>query len=287
MEIVAGMLALSISDMLMIETFFFLLIATIQDFRKREVYDLVNYGFIITSLFLRIMWFIVDGNISAISLVIPSFAIVFLFSYVLYRTGQWGGGDVKTSLGISIALAASIENIIGFFMNLILFGAVFGILYSLIVGLMNWKKFITNFDKRYRMLSLVSFLLAGLSYIILTFYEFFPMIPIAVSFTFIIIGLIKPIEIIEKNCFVKTINVDKLVEGDWLVDDIKGIKNRGIGLTSEDIEKIKKQGLKKVLVKEGVPFIPAFLIAFVVNVFLGNIFVNIASSFSSYQYRIL
>lgn len=286
MEIISGISVFGISDVLMIETFFFLLIATIQDFRKREVYDIVNYGFITTSLFLRVMWFVFSGDISAISLVVPSFATVFLFSYILYRSGQWGGGDVKTSMGISIALASSIENIVGFFMNLILFGAVFGILYSLIVGLMNWKKFITNFDKRYRTLSLVSFLFAGISYLVLSLYGFFPIITLAVSFTFVILGLVKPIETIEKHCFVKTINVDKLVEGDWLVDDIKGIKNRGIGLTAEDIDKIKEKGLKRVLIKEGVPFIPAFLIAFVVNVFLGNIFVNMASSFSNYQYRI-
>jgi Flp pilus assembly protein protease CpaA len=277
-------LVISVSDILMIETFLFLLAASIQDFRKREVADILNYSFIIMSLILRFAWFLVEGDISAILFVVPSFAAVFFVSYLLYRAGQWGGGDVKTSVGISIALASSFENIFGFFMNLIFFGAFFGILYTLTIGMLNWKKFIRNFDKKFRLLSIFCIAAAAVSYIILIYLDFFVMIPLGIALTFLILGLVKPIEVIEKNCFVKTIAVEKLVEGDWLVDEIKGVDTKGIGLIREDIEKIKKMGLKKVLIKEGVPFIPAFLIAFVVNLFIGNIFIGLANGLTSYQY---
>ena len=44
--------------------------------------------------------------------------------------------------------------------------------------------------------------------------------------------------------------------------------------------KIKSMGLKNVRVKEGIPFVPAFLITLVATYFLGNVLLGIAG----YQY---
>ncbi|MDH3353368.1 MAG: hypothetical protein OEL87_02885 [Nanoarchaeota archaeon] len=73
---------------------------------------------------------------------------------------------------------------------------------------------------------------------------------------------------------VKEISGKELREGDWLVDDIK-IKGKIIsadwdGLSLEDIELLKKK--KKVKIKEGLPFVPAFFIAFLIYVFLKDWF---------------
>ncbi|MFH1521423.1 MAG: hypothetical protein ABIF18_00530, partial [archaeon] len=56
----------------------------------------------------------------------------------------------------------------------------------------------------------------------------------------------------------------------WLVDEIrvgkKVIRADWDGLSLEDIELLKNK--KKVKIKEGLPFVPAFLIAFLGYVFL-------------------
>ena len=60
--------------------------------------------------------------------------------------------------------------------------------------------------------------------------------------------------------------IKNLKPGDWLASNIideKGnsiIKKTAEGLTEKDIEKLKQHNIKTVTIKEGIPFIPPFLI---------------------------
>ena len=72
------------------------------------------------------------------------------------------------------------------------------------------------------------------------------------------------------DCMIKKVDSENLVEGDWLYKDIK-IKNKVIkskwdGLSKEEIRLIK-MSKKNVLIKQGIPFVPVFLISFLVLVF--------------------
>ena len=74
---------------------------------------------------------------------------------------------------------------------------------------------------------------------------------------------------------IKNVSPSRLTEGDWLLRDVK-VKGKTVkasfdGLTKKDIAMIKASG-KKVYVKYGIPFIPVFLIALLLTVFFGNIF---------------
>ncbi len=84
-------------------------------------------------------------------------------------------------------------------------------------------------------------------------------------------------KIIEETIFIKKTNPKKLVEGDWIITDIKInnktiVKKTEIGLTKRDIEKIKKYyekgKIKHIYIKEGMPFVPSFLIAFTILLLL-------------------
>ena len=78
---------------------------------------------------------------------------------------------------------------------------------------------------------------------------------------------------------VKSVAVKDLREGDWLVDDVKVVvkeapdlksgetrekvlKADWDGLSKKDLELLAKVR-KKIKIKEGIPFVPAFLIAFI------------------------
>ena len=67
----------------------------------------------------------------------------------------------------------------------------------------------------------------------------------------------------------KLVSPGKLIEGDWLKDDVnvgkRVIKKTVHGLSREDIKFLKK-AKKKVWIGGGVPFTPAFLIALIVFV---------------------
>ena len=64
--------------------------------------------------------------------------------------------------------------------------------------------------------------------------------------------------------------IPKLTEGDWIAEDVKVngkiiCSPKDLGISKEQIKKLKHHNIKKVLVKEGIPFVPSFLIAFVVT----------------------
>ena len=80
---------------------------------------------------------------------------------------------------------------------------------------------------------------------------------------------------IEKISLLKQRSVKDLVEGDWIVKNIfvKGKRIAGpkdLGISKKQIELLKKYKIKKVLVKEGVPFVPSFLLGYIATLALGN-----------------
>jgi hypothetical protein len=81
-------------------------------------------------------------------------------------------------------------------------------------------------------------------------------------------------KVIEKVGMIKKINARDLREGDWLVNDVcvgkKIIKADWQGLERKDL-KILHKLKRKIKVKEGIPFVPAFFIAFVLWIFRDRI----------------
>ena len=84
---------------------------------------------------------------------------------------------------------------------------------------------------------------------------------------------------IEKSSMYKLVEPNKLTEGDWIVKDVYinkqyitgpkdlGIEKKQIKLL---IEAYKRKKIGKVLIKEGIPFVPSFLIAFIITFVIGN-----------------
>ena len=69
----------------------------------------------------------------------------------------------------------------------------------------------------------------------------------------------------------KKILVEKLTEGDWLVENVYKsnrliCKAKNIGLEKKDIINLKKNKIKYVLIKQGMPFVPAFLFGFIFTI---------------------
>jgi prepilin signal peptidase PulO-like enzyme (type II secretory pathway) len=78
---------------------------------------------------------------------------------------------------------------------------------------------------------------------------------------------------------IKKTDINKLTIGDWLVEPVK-IRNKIIirksktGLTKKQVDELrllsKKGKIKKVIIKEGIPFIPSFFIGYLVFIAYGN-----------------
>jgi prepilin signal peptidase PulO-like enzyme (type II secretory pathway) len=84
-------------------------------------------------------------------------------------------------------------------------------------------------------------------------------------------------KVVEESSMIKEIPVGKLTEGDWILKDVvvRGKKICGpkdLGISLEQISELKKLKVKRVLVKEGLPFVPSFLVAFVITLLFENWF---------------
>src|SRR3989344_3849867 len=233
-----------------------LIICSITDIKKREVPDLVSYSFIAVGFGARLIYSFIEKDFSYLIYGIIGFAIFFVFANLMYYTKQWGGGDCKLLMGLGVVfgnyqvISKFSLNSLPFLGTLLLNILVAGVVYGLLLILISYSIFDSFI---FKMVSLV-ILICLISSIIIQFTK-----------------------IIENSLMYKFIKVNKLVEGDWLAKDVfkanKLIcKIRNIGLTKEDIEILKKNKIKTVLVKEGIPFVPGFLIGFIVSILFGDFF---------------
>ena len=89
--------------------------------------------------------------------------------------------------------------------------------------------------------------------------------------------VLKCIRVVEKICMIKKVSVDSLVEGDWVASAVK-VKGkvvcsvRDLGMSKKQINILKKNKVRRVLIKSGIPFVPSFLIALVLTFVFGNLF---------------
>ncbi|RME55268.1 hypothetical protein D6777_01085, partial [Candidatus Woesearchaeota archaeon] len=80
---------------------------------------------------------------------------------------------------------------------------------------------------------------------------------------------------VENVGMIKWVDVNKLVEGDWVAEPVK-VKGKVIcgpkdlGLEKEQIKALKKHRVKKVLIKEGIAFVPSILLGVIATLIYGN-----------------
>ena len=252
--------------------FIWTLFASIQDLRKREVANWLNFSLIIFSLAYRAFYSlsIQDKNFFLFGL--SGFAIFFVMANILYYTRAFAGGDAKLLMGFGTILPyQSYSDLVSlsllFIFLLFFIGAIYSLVYSVFIATKNKKQFKKEFLKRFkktRKLQMLSTIIFLLLLIAKPFYPF--------SIVFPIFFLIPIVYIYTKaldKCMIKLYPPSKLTEGDWLENSVKVhshlIKKSVHGLSLEEIKLLRKYN-KSVLIKEGIPFVPAFLIALIIMV---------------------
>jgi len=266
--------------------FAMLLIGTITDFWYREVPDWVSYGGIFAGLGLRLVWSAHLQEWSYFIQGLMGFGALVLFGILMFRTGQWGGGDSKVmmALGAILGLSWSMDGLlVAFFINSMIAGAAYGLAWSIGLALFNWKKFTKSLVnliklsafKKARRNSLI--LAAGLIVIAVVIPD--QTIKIGSSVTALVVLLMAYmyafIKAVELACMYKKVSPDVLTEGDWIAKDVK-VKGKYIcgpkdlGIEKKQIRTLKKLKVKQVLIRIGIPFVPTFLIAYILMLYIGN-----------------
>jgi len=264
---------------------FILVIGSVTDIKYREVPDWLSYSGIVVGLCSRLIWSVYWWDSSYFVEGIAGFAVFFIIACALYYLGQWGGGDSKVLMAIGACLGLSLDYehiILAFVVNMIWIGGVYGLFWSVFWAYRKWDKFKKEFRSQlqshgfFRVVPLaLLFVLALLSLVV----SVNPVFKVLIIFSAVFIPLLYYlsvfVRVVEKVAMYKLVSPGELTEGDWIARDIK-VNNEHVcgpgdlGISAKQIRQLKKLNVKKVLIKVGIPFVPALLAAFLFTLFLGN-----------------
>lgn len=266
-----------------------LIVASISDLKTREVPDWISYALIATGVFIAAVQALLDESIAALIHAGIGCFVGLTIGFSMYYLGQWGGGDAKIIIGLGTLIGLDPLHLgdsffIGLLLNLIIAGAIYGLFWTIGLALRNMPAFVKTFrevraEKRVRTLRKLhlAIMLLGILAFILTPSPAKPPMLILLILIFLLIHLWIFIQAVERSCMIKTYPVSKLTEGDWIVKEVvrKGKHLCGpkdLGIKAEQIRELKRHKVRSVVVKEGVPFLPSFLLAYLLTLWTGNWF---------------
>ena len=180
---------------------------------------------------------------------------------------------------IGATFVGTLVNVGIFLLFLMLSGSVYGLIYSFVLYLQNYEAVNKKMRKGFDVLWVRYVLILGVVLFVLSYVKFSFLI--FAIFAFLLPLLYVFAKGLEDVSMVREVSGRELREGDWLVDDVrvgkKVVKADWDGLNSAEIKLLS--GKKKVKIKGGLPFVPAFLIAFLGYVFLKDWFLNFLAGF--------
>lgn len=264
-----------IEQLIIISTIIYLLMTSINDIKHRFVHDYTSYSFGLLFFVLRILLWIETGDIFQFINIFIYVIPVLIISIILYKIGWWGGGDSKliTALAIGIPFLST-DNLffLNFSINTLIGGLLFGLIYSFVLALKKYKKVSKVLTKLDLTIILVLSLISVVMFFNNVLYKLFSLLLFTLPLTYLIRKVEPVIQIIDKK-------VKNLEPGDWIVEDIKigrkKVLKKPTGLSKEDIQMLQKTKLKYIKIKDGLPFVPSFLIGFFMTLLYGNVLLTI------------
>ncbi|MBT3720683.1 hypothetical protein HN789_02240 [archaeon] len=266
-------------------------IGSYTDIKTLEVPDYINYSLVAFGLGGNLIYTLIENNPTYILRSVLGLIAALIFGFAMYYTGQWGGGDSKMLFGLGALLGISYPFQLDFFLifliNLIFAGAAYGLLWIIFMGVKYRKKLkpkLKKYMKQYSKTRFISSIIVLICLIVLFVVKIDPYFKMIASLLFLSIYVMNYLMIVVKSvedvAMIKYIDPEKLTEGDWIVDPIY-VNNKlitgpkDLGIKKEQISqllKFKKQGkINKIKVKYGIPFVPSFLIAFILTLILNKV----------------
>ncbi len=257
-----------------------LIIASFCDLKKREIPNWLNFSLISFALAYRAFYSVLNHDLMFFIYGIMGLLLFISLAYIFYYGRIFAGGDAKLmmSLGAVLPMADSIYGnllFLGGFVLLLLFaGGIYGIAYSGVIALQNRKKFVMEFRKQVK--SGKHFILACMLIFIISFIAILYLqdtllllLPLIIAVFLFLFIYAKSVE----KCMIIEISGKKATVGDWLFEEVrigrKKIKPYWEGLSAREVSLIRKSG-RKIKIKQGIPFVPSFLFAFILLLILRN-----------------
>lgn len=271
-----------------------LFIGSYTDLKTREVPDWLSFSLIFSGLGLRLLFSTITLDKSIFIEGFVGFLIFVVLGYMMYYSGQWGGGDSKLLMGIGALVGLDFHFLLKstlaiFFINILLAGAAYGMLWIVALAIIYRNRLGAEAIKLFRATTTIRNTLFVTTPIFIVFLLLLPSSTATLPLQVLLFALaIAPlflyttwlgVKSIENLAFYKDVEPEKLTEGDWIAKDVivdgrRIVGSKDLGVTALQIKKLRgyyHQGkIGKVTVKEGIPFVPSFLIGFIMTVIWGN-----------------
>ena len=272
-------------NFLIILAIVWLIIASICDIRKREVPNWLNFSFITFALAYRAFYSVIEKDSKFFIYGVFGFLLCFGLAYLFYYSRIFAGGDAKLLIGMGAVIPFSetiLDNVLIFFVFILLLlsvGGIYGIVYSFALAMKNKKRFAKEFRKQAeerKNLLLLGIALCLLSLILIVFFKDFLLLVFSAMIALSPVLFIYA-KSVEESCMIVEVSGKNLTVGDWLYQEVrvgrKKIKPNWEGLSEKEVEMLKN--VRKVKIKQGIPFVPVFLISFVLLILLKDYFLNL------------
>lgn len=265
--------------------FIWIVFAVVQDLRTREVANWLNFSLIAFVLAYRAFYGIFSKDLMFFVYGFIGVLLFVVFGYIFYYSRIFAGGDAKLLMGLGGVLPY--QNFsdyfylgLGFVFVLFIVGSIYSLIYSLFLVEKNKRKFVAEFKREFvknKKLFYFTLILVIIFEIIILIsgqgeYFYFSLFGLLI---FLLPVLYIYTKALEQGCMIKLVSPGKLTEGDWLEKDVKVgkkvIKKSVHGLSWQEIKLLRK-AKNKVWIKEGIPFTPSFLVAFIIMVVIFKVF---------------
>jgi Flp pilus assembly protein protease CpaA len=215
--------------------------------------------------------------------------------YLMYYTGQWGGGDSKMIMGLGALLGLPLQLsplpfLLVFYANIAIFGAFYGSIWISAYLIWNHKKVLRRAALKLKKTTKIRYVIYFITIAMLGAIYLLPayifdlqlkfIMALLVMFLFLTFFVWIIVKSLEETCMIRNIPANKVTEGDWIVKDIyiegeyiSGPKD--LGITRKQLDRLLAlhgQGkIENVTIKQGIPFVPSFMFAFVYSAIFQNI----------------
>jgi Flp pilus assembly protein protease CpaA len=250
----------------------YLIVSSVQDIKSREVENWISFGLISVAFAYRAFQSVYIKDYQFIFFGVIGFGIFYLLGNLFYYSKAFGGADVKLLMGLGVLLpynsyfevfSISLE----FVIILFLMTFVYTLIYSFFIAYGCKEKVVKDIKKTISLKwILVVFGLAVVGGFSISFIWYFAFGMMFFGYFLFISLLYVYLKSVDK-CMIKFVSPNDLREGDWILGDVKLerylVKNTAHGLSLKDIEMLRK-AKKKIVVKYGIPFVPAILISWII-----------------------
>lgn len=257
-----------------------IIFAVVQDLKKREVANWLNFSLIIFALGFRFFYCLFSQDAQGFSFFyqgLIGLGIFFVIGNLLYYGRMFAGGDAKLMIALGAVLPFSENFLVNakifvlFFFIFLFVGAFYSLTISIILSLKNLKAFKKEFYKQLSKKRKIIYPSMFLGLILMAFGFIESLLFGLGILIFILPYFYVYAKAVDEVCMVKKVKTNQLVEGDWLYKDLKVrkklIKVSWGGLSKEEIREIKNK-YKEIKIKQGIPFTPVFLFSFLILILL-------------------